>query len=120
MSQSSFALPITARPVASPRIPELQDMRQSRRVLPRRRFARGSSSLMINLVSAMSARRRRPARIILTNGLDQVLLSRVLVAHRSPLAGPWFNVTVPGMCCLPQRTNASNTSPRARPFGVSV
>ncbi len=34
--------------------------------------------------------------------------------------GFWFNATVPGMCCLPQRTNASNTSPRARPFGVSV
>jgi hypothetical protein len=31
-----------------------------------------------------------------------------------------FNVTVPCMCCLPQRTNASNTSPRALPFGVSV
>ena len=38
----------------------------------------------------------------------------------SPPAGPCFNVTVPGMCCLPQRTNASNTSPSALPFGVSV
>src|SRR5271167_898062 len=40
-------------------------------------------------------------------------------AATSPPAGPLFNVTVPGMCCLPQRTNASNTSPRALPFGVS-
>ena len=35
-------------------------------------------------------------------------------------AGPWPIATVPGMCCLPHRTIASNTSPRATPFGVSV
>jgi len=40
-------------------------------------------------------------------------------AATSPPAGLRLNVTVPGMCCLPQRTNASNTSPRALPFGVS-
>ena len=36
-----FALPITARPLASPPIQEPRDMRQSRRVSPRRRFERG-------------------------------------------------------------------------------
>jgi hypothetical protein len=41
-------------------------------------------------------------------------------AADAPLAEAWFSVTVPGMCCLAQRTNASNTSPRALPFGVSV
>lgn len=41
-------------------------------------------------------------------------------AAAPPLAGRSFSVTVPGMCFLPQRTNASNTSPRALPFGVRV
>jgi hypothetical protein len=45
---------------------------------------------------------------------------RECAAATSPPADPCFNVTVPGMCCLPQRTNASNTSPSALPFGVSL
>lgn len=36
------------------------------------------------------------------------------------LTAAWLNATTPGMCCLPQRTKASSTSPRARPFGVRV
>lgn len=34
------------------------------------------------------------------------------------LAAAWLNATAPGMWCVPQRTKASSTSPRARPFGV--
>jgi hypothetical protein len=47
---------------------------------------------------------------------------RVLPADTADpaLPGPWFSATVPGMYCLPQRTNATSTSPRALPFGVSA
>ncbi len=95
-------------------------------IFPRQRPAR-SGRLEVNVDFAKS-RRSNNAMPAIENAAPPphparfARLRRKFVAEvaTSPPAGPWFNVTVPGMCCLPQRTNASNTSPSARPFGVSV